>query len=371
MNSLCVPARAAPAVSGTDGDLLMSQTAAVNRRIVLASRPVGEPTGQNFRLETQAVPEAGQGQLLLRTVFLSLDPYMRGRMSDEPSYAEPVAIGEPMLGGTVCRVERSNHADFQAGDWVLAHSGWQDYAVSDGKGVLNLGAAPSKPSYSLGVLGMPGFTAYMGLLDIGQPRQGETVAVAAATGGVGAVVGQIAKLKGCRVVGIAGGAEKCAYAVEELGFDVCVDHRAPDFAQQLQVATPDGIDVYFENVGGAVFDAVLPRLNPRARVPVCGLIASYNATSAPGGPDRLPALMRAMLTRRIKMQGFIIFHDYDDRYDEFRHVMQAWIAQGLISYREDVLDGLEQAPAGLIGLLKGENAGKRIVRVGPDAGSGQ
>ncbi len=344
----------------------MSQSSSINRRIVLAARPHGEPADSDFRLETGEVPQPGPGQVRLRTIYLSLDPYMRGRMSDAPSYAEPVKVGEPMVGGTVARVEASNNPAYQAGDWVLAQSGWQDYALSDGTGLLHLGPDPEHPSYSLGVLGMPGFTGYMGLLDIGQPKAGETVVVAAASGAVGAVVGQIAKIHGCRVVGIAGGADKCRYAVEELGFDECLDHKAPDLPARLARAVPQGIDVYFENVGGAVFDAVLPLLNPRARVPVCGLIAAYNATSQPEGPDRLGLLMRAILTKRLKVQGFIIFNEYAHRYGEFRQAMEVLVRDGRIKYREDVVEGLENAPRGLIGLLRGENAGKRIVRVGPD-----
>jgi len=345
-----------------------TQRADVNRRIVLAARPVGEPKDSDFRLETGPVPQPADGQVLLRTVYLSLDPYMRGRMSDARSYAPSVALGETMVGGTVCRVAASRHPDYAEGDWVLAQSGWQDYAVSDGTGLLPLGRDPAHPSWALGVLGMPGFTAYMGLLDIGRPQAGETVVVAAATGAVGAVVGQIARLKGCRVVGIAGGADKCRYAVQELGFDACLDHRADDLAQRLAEVVPDGIDVYFENVGGKVFQAVLPLLNPRARVPVCGLVADYNATGLPEGPDRVPQLMRTVLSRRIHMQGFIIFLDYGHRYDEFRTAMTAWVDEGRIKYREDVVEGLSQAPRGLIGLLRGENAGKRIVRVGHDTG---
>ncbi|KCB40575.1 NADP-dependent oxidoreductase [Bordetella hinzii] len=341
------------------------QSATVNRRIVLARRPQGEPLETDFRLETEAVPQVGPGQVLLRTVYLSLDPYMRGRMSDAPSYAKPVALGEVMVGGTVCRVAASQHPDYAVGEWVLAQSGWQDYALSDGRGLLRVDAR--HPSYSLGVLGMPGYTGYMGLLDIGQPKPGETVVVAAASGAVGSVVGQVARIKGCRVVGIAGGVDKCRYAVEELGFDACVDHRAADLAGRLAEVTPDGIDVYFENVGGKVFDAVLPRLNPRARVPVCGLISAYNATEPPAGPDRLPALMGVVLRKRIRMQGFIIMQDYPDGFGEFRQTMGAWLEQGYIKYREDVVEGLEAAGRGLIGLLRGENAGKRIVRVGDEA----
>jgi NADPH-dependent curcumin reductase CurA len=290
---------------------------------------------------------------------------MRGRMSDAPSYAAHVEIGEVMVGGTVARVEASEHADYKPGDLVLSYSGWQDYALSDGKGLTKLDAKLGKPSYALGVLGMPGFTAYMGLLDIGQPQAGETVVVAAATGAVGSVVGQIAKLKGCRVVGIAGGADKCKYAVEELGFDACIDHRAADFPQQLAAACDKGIDVYFENVGGAVFNAVLPLLNLHARVPVCGLIANYNAAGKPEGPDHLPGLMGKLLVRRIKMQGFIIF-DYYHRYQEFFKDMSGWLAAGKIKFREDIVDGLENAPQAFIGLLEGKNFGKLVIRAGDE-----
>ncbi|OZI75029.1 NADP-dependent oxidoreductase [Bordetella genomosp. 12] len=346
---------------------MAQQSASVNRRILLARRPTGEPLESDFRLVTEAVPQVGPGQVLLRTVYLSLDPYMRGRMSDAPSYAKPVGLDEVMVGGTVCRVAASQHPDYAVGEWVLAQSGWQDWALSDGQGLLSLGHAPRNPSYSLGVLGMPGYTGYMGLLDIGQPQPGETVVVAAATGAVGSVVGQIARLKGCRVVGIAGGVEKCRYAVQQLRFDACLDHRSPELAAMLAEVTPDGIDVYFENVGGKVFDAVLARLNPRARVPVCGLISAYNATDLPPGPDRLPALMGTVLRKRIRLQGFIIMQDYPDGFAAFRQVMGRWLEQGQVKYREDVIDGLESASRGLIGLLRGENAGKRIVRVGDEA----
>lgn len=344
----------------------MTQTNTINRQIQLASRPVGAPTAANFQLVTSSVPSAGPGQVLLRTVFLSLDPYMRGRMSDAASYAASVAVGATMVGATVCRVETSQHAGFAVGDWVLAYTGWQDYAVSDGAGLTRLDPKMTRPSYALGVLGMPGFTAYMGLLDIGAPKAGETVVVAAATGAVGSVVGQIAKLKGCRVVGIAGGPQKCQAAVDELGFDACVDHHSPDLPALLLAACPKGIDVYFENVGGKVFDAVLPLLNSAARVPVCGLISNYNATRLPDGPDRNPLLMRTVLTKRIRMQGFIIFDDYGQRYPEFAKDMGQWLAQGKIKFREDIVDGLENAPQAFIGLLDGKNFGKLIVRVAND-----
>lgn len=344
----------------------MSQSAMQNRRWVLASRPHGAPTPENFRLEEQPIPEPEEGQVLLRTEWLSLDPYMRGRMSDAPSYSPPVEIGAVMVGGTVSRVERSNHPDFKPGEWVLGYSGWQTHALSDGKDLVKLGDNPAHPSWSLGILGMPGFTAYMGLLDIGQPKSGETLVVAAATGPVGATVGQIGKIKGCRVVGVAGSEEKCRHAVEVLGFDQCIDHHADDFAQQLADACPDGIDVYYENVGGKVFDAVLPLLNTSARVPICGLVSGYNATDLPDGPDRLPLLMGTLLKKRIRMQGFIIAQDYGDRIDEFQAQMGRWVQEGKIHYREQVTDGLENAPQALIGLLEGKNFGKVVIRVAAD-----
>ncbi|WP_417070952.1 NADP-dependent oxidoreductase [Niveibacterium terrae] len=336
-----------------------------NTRVLLASRPEGAPTVANFRIEYGPIPQPADGQLLLRTVYLSLDPYMRSRMSAAKSYAAAMNEGDVMVGATVCRVEASRHPDYQAGEWVLAYTGWQSHALSDGVGLHKL-SGMARPSLALGVLGMTGFTAYMGLLEIGQPRAGETVVVAAATGAVGSVVGQIAKLKGCRVVGIAGGAEKCRYAVEELGFDVCLDHRSPDLAAELAAACPQGIDVYFENVGGVVFDAVLPLLNTGARVPLCGLIAQYNATGLPAGPDRSPLLMRTLLTRRIRMQGFIIFDDYASHYPEFLKTMGEWVANGTVRYREDIVSGLENAPQAFIGLLQGHNFGKLIIQVGAD-----
>jgi len=354
------------AFSISDEGLTMSQSTTINRRIILNSRPVGAPTAENFRLEESAVPVPSSGQVLLRTVYLSLDPYMRGRMSDAPSYAAPVALGEAMVGGTVSRVVASQHPDFQPGSLVLAYSGWQDYALSDGTGLTRLDAQMSKPSVALGALGMPGFTAYMGLLDIGQPKAGETVVVAAASGAVGSMVGQIAKLKGCQAIGIAGGVDKCRFVVDELGFDACVDHRSADFQQQLAAACPKGIDVYFESVGGAVFDAVLPLFNASARVPLCGLIAHYNDTGLPPGPDRLGLLTRTLLTKRIKMQGFIIFDDYGHRYPEFFKQMSTWLKEGEVTFREDIVDGLQNAPQAFIGLLEGKNFGKLIIRVAGD-----
>jgi NADPH-dependent curcumin reductase CurA len=341
----------------------MPQSTTVNRRIVLSKRPVGAPTKEDFRIEPGPVSQPADGQVLLRTLYLSLDPYMRGRMSDAPSYAAPVAIGDVMVGATVSHVHASHNPGFKVGDLVLGNAGWQDYAVSDGRGLTLLESKDGHPARALGVLGMPGFTAYMGLLDIGHPVAGETVVVAAASGAVGSVVGQIAKLKGCTAVGIAGGAEKCRYVVDELGFDHCIDHHSDDFVAQLTAACPKGIDVYFENVGGAVFDAVLPLLNARARVPVCGLIANYNDTAAPTGPDRRAELMGTLLRKRIRMQGFICFDDYGPRYPEFLAAMRPWVQDGIVKSREDIVLELENAPGAFIGLLQGKNFGKLVIQL--------
>jgi NADPH-dependent curcumin reductase len=342
-----------------DGGIAMTETA---ERIVLASRPVGEPTLDNFRLEEPPIPKPGPGQMLLRTLWLSLDPYMRGRMSDAPSYAKPVEIGGVMEGGTVSEVIASNVPRFTKGDIVVGRTGWQTHALSDGSSLQKLEPTRAPIQTALGVLGMPGMTAYMGLLEIGKPAAGETVVVAAASGAVGSVVGQIARIKGARAVGIAGGPDKCRYVTEELGFDSCTDHQAPDFAAGLASACPKGIDVYFENVGGAVFEAVFPLLSPFARIPVCGLISMYNATSLSPGPILLPHLMRAVLTKRLTLRGFIV-SDFIGRYGDFMHDVSAWVREGRIKYREDVVEGLGKAPRAFIGLLRGENFGKLLVRV--------
>ena len=335
----------------------------VHHRIVLNSRPIGKPIADNFRLETLNASTPNEGQLLLRTLFLSLDPYMRGRLSDASSYAAPVEVGQVIVGGTVSRVEISDHPAYHEGDLVLGQSGWQSHYVSDGTGLTRLDPEMPHPSLALGVLGMPGFTAYMGLLDIGRPKPGETVVVAAASGAVGSVVGQIARIQGCRIIGIAGGQEKCDYVTNELGFDACIDHHAEDFAAQLATACHGGIDVYFESVGGKVFDAVLPLLNAQARVPLCGLISHYNDTASATGPDRLPLLTRTILTKRLTVKGFIIFDDYGDRFRAFFDQMSVWVQEGRVKFREDIVQGLENAPEAFIGLLEGKNFGKLIVRV--------
>lgn len=340
----------------------MNTDATLNRRILLAAHPKGLPTLQDFQLDTQPVPTPAEGQVLLRTLHLSLDPYMRNLMDEVgPGYAPPVALGETMVGGTVSRIVASRNSRFNENQIVLANAGWQDYALSDGSDLQPLDDM-AQPSLALGGMGMPGFTAYVGLLDIGQPRPGDTVVVAAATGAVGAVVGQLARLKGARVVGIAGGADKCRYAVEALGFDACLDRREGRLQERLAAACPDGIDVYFENVGGDVLDAVLPLLNLGARMPVCGFIAHYNQPSSPQ-QDLRPQLLASVLQKRVRMQGFIILDHYADRFEQFRLDMGQWLGAGRIKLREDRADGLEQAPVAFIGLLEGRNFGKLIVDV--------
>ncbi|MCH9298384.1 NADP-dependent oxidoreductase [Pantoea allii] len=341
----------------------MTEQSTTNHAWLLASRPQGEPTEENFRYVAQPTPEIKDGEILLRTIYLSLDPYMRGRMDEGKSYAPPAELDQPMVGGTVCQVAASKKSEFKEGDWVLCQSGWQEYAVSDGKDVARLDNNLPHPSWALGILGMPGFTAYMGLMDIGQPKEGETLVVAAATGPVGATVGQLGKMKGCRVVGVAGGEEKCRHAVENLGFDACINHYSPDFEEQLKNACPDGIDIYFENVGGKVFDAVFPLLNTAARVPVCGLVSAYSQKALPAGPDRTSLIMAGILKRRIRMQGFIIFQDYGHRYPEFLKAMTPLVESKKIQYREHVIEGLEQAPKAFIDMLNGKNFGKTVVKV--------
>jgi NADPH-dependent curcumin reductase len=334
------------------------------KRVVLASRPIGEPKASDFRIEDYPLPTPNEGQVLLRTIWLSLDPYMRGRMSDAPSYAAPVPVGGVMEGGTVCEVIASHHSDFTKGDIVLARAGWQTHAVSDGKGLTKIDPKLAPISTAVGVLGMPGMTAYVGLLEIGKPQPGETVVVAAASGAVGSAVGQIAKIKGARVVGIAGGKDKCDYVKRELGFDDCLDHRDPHLAAKLKEACPKGIDVYFENVGGAVLEAVFPLLNAFARVPVCGLIAQYNDIGATP-PKWALSMMRSVLTKRLTIRGFIV-SDFAARQADFLRDMSQWVREGKVKYREFVTDGIDHAPAAFMGLLKGANFGKQLVRVGPD-----
>jgi NADPH-dependent curcumin reductase CurA len=333
-----------------------------NVQIRLASRPEGRPVPENFAITQAPVPSPGDGQVLIRTQYLSLDPYMRGRMSDAPSYAPPVKVGGLMVGGTVGEVVESNAPALRPGDVVTAYTGWQKYGVQDASSVRKLDPGLAPVTTALGVLGMPGFTAYAGLTQIGRPKADETVVVAAATGPVGATVGQLAKILGCRAVGIAGGPRKAAY-LSEIGFDAGLDHRAPDFADQLAAATPDGIDVYFENVGGHVWDAVFPRLNSFARIPVCGLVAMYNATGLPPGPDRTAMLMSAILRKSLTVRGFIVSEFAESLMPEFIQRATPWVRDGSLKFKEDIVDGLENAPAAFIGMLEGKNFGKLIIRV--------
>ncbi|HEV7322855.1 MAG TPA: NADP-dependent oxidoreductase [Ensifer sp.] len=338
-----------------------------NTQVLLAARPSGRPAPSDFRIVETAIPEPSEGEVLLKILYLSLDPYMRGRMNAGRSYAKPVEIGTVMEGGTVARVLRSRHPDYSDGDFVLSHSGWQSYALSRGQDLRKLDPAAAPLSTALGILGMPGFTAYAGLLTIGRPKPGETVVVAAASGAVGSAVGQIARIKGARAIGIAGGADKCAFVRDVLGFDAVIDHRAPDFADQLAAACPGGIDVYFENVGGHVWDAVFPLLNDFARVPVCGLIAHYNqAAGAQEGGDRLPGVMREVLSRSLLIRGFIQ-REFADQRPAFYQEMAGWIKGGEVRYREDIVDGIENAPEAFIGLLDGRNFGKLVIRVAAES----
>ncbi|MEV6060971.1 NADP-dependent oxidoreductase [Nocardia asteroides] len=337
-------------------------------QIRLAARPAGEPQDTDYEVVVADLPELGDGQLLLRTVYLSLDPYMRGRMNMTNSYAAPLDLGDVMIGGTVCEVLESRSPKRSPGDLVLAFTGWQTHAVVDAQLTRRLDPAVAPVSTALGVLGMPGFTAYAGLLEIGKPRPGETVVVAAATGPVGSAVGQIARKKGARAVGIAGGPEKCRALIEEFGFDVAIDHRAPSFRDDLAAATPDGIDVYFENVGGAVTDAVLGRLNDFARIPVCGVVSTYNSLLDPAVRDRLDlsAFLFQILSRSLTVRGFIQSEFVPAHYADFLREMAGWVADGSVRYREDIVDGLERAPEAFRGLLTGRNFGKLLVRVGAD-----
>lgn len=337
-----------------------------NRRIVLAARPQGAPQSSDFSMISEPVPDLGEGEIISRTIYLSLDPYMRGRMNEGKSYAAPVEIGETMCGGTVSQVLKSNNPEFAKDDYILTYDGWQEYAVSDGKGARKLDPTQAPISTAVGVLGMPGMTAYMGLLEIGQPQSGETVVVAAATGAVGSNVGQIARLKGCRVVGIAGSTEKCEFALNELGFDACINYKDAGFRDSLKTACPEGIDVYFENVGGMVFEAIIPLLNFQSRIPVCGLIAHYNDTELPSGPNVLPKLMRMVLTQRVTIRGFIV-SDFSNKQGAFLRDMSKWIADGKIKYKEDIVEGLDNAVGAFQGLLEGSNFGKLLIQVSEDA----
>ncbi|HEY8609511.1 MAG TPA: NADP-dependent oxidoreductase [Noviherbaspirillum sp.] len=326
------------------------------KRLVLASRPKGQVTPENFRLEQLPVPEIRDGEVLVRNHYLSLDPYMRMRMEDVRSYAAPQAIGETMVGGTVGEVVASKNPKFAVGDKVQGMFGWSEMGVSDGVLLRRLDTTHVPLSAYLGSVGMPGMTAWYGLTQIMQPKPGETIVVSAASGAVGSVVGQLAKLRGCRAVGIAGGAEKCAYVVDELGFDACIDYKAGNLEADLAKATPDGIDAVFENVGGKVFDASLARMNPFGRIALCGLIAGYDGEPMP------ITNARVFLTMRLTMRGFIV-SEHMDLWPQGLQELGGLVATGKLKFRESVAEGLEAAPEAFIGMLKGKNFGKQLVKL--------
>jgi len=328
--------------------------------VVLASRPSGDPTAGNFRLETRPVPALEDGQIMVRVIYLSLDPYMRPRMTELKSYTPPFALDAPLTGGAIGEVIESKSDKFAKGDIAMGMFGWETISIVDARGVRKLDAKAAPLTYHLGVLGMPGYTAYWGMLHIGRPKPGETVFVSAATGAVGSLAGQLAKLKGARVAGCAGSDAKCSFAVKELGYDACFNHNARhDYDQALAELCPNGIDVDFENVGGPIFHAVFRKMNDFGRIAMCGAIAEYNDERPQPGPDK----MFSIIQRRLKIEGFIVSDHMRDM-GEFMRDVPAWIAQGKIHYRETVVQGLEHAPQAFMGLLKGENFGKLIVQVG-------
>lgn len=336
----------------------------VSKQMLLVNYPVGKPKLDDFKLVETPLPEIKNGEALIKTIYFSLDPYMRGRMSQANSYAEGYKLGEVMYGGAVCVVEQSKNPLLNVGDLVSTFTGWQTHAVLNDAAIKMTQKPPKeiKPSLSLGALGMPGFTAYHGLMKIGEPKAGETVVVAAATGPVGSMVGQLAKLKGCRVVGIAGGSEKCAYAVSELGFDVCLDHKSATFKDDLKNACPKGIDIYFENVGGMVFDAVRPLLNIFARVPLCGFISAYNQINNLKETGFSTSILLEILIKRMRVQGFII-SDHFNHINEFLNEVAPMVLSGKIKFKEDFVKGIENAPAAFIGMLEGKNFGKLIIEI--------
>jgi NADPH-dependent curcumin reductase CurA len=330
-----------------------------NRKFTLASRPVGMPKESDFKLVETPVLDPGPGEVLVEALYLSVDPYMRGRLRDAKSYAAPVEIGGVMVGGVAGEVVASNNPRFAAGDIVQGDLGWQEYTVTNGKGVRKVDPSLGPISTSLGVLGMPGLTAYFGLLDIGQPKPGETVVVSGAAGAVGSLVGQIAKIKGCRAVGIAGSDDKVRWLVSELGFDGAFNYKtAKNYVEKLKELCPKGIDVYFDNVGGPVTDAVIPLLNVRARLAICGQISQYNQES----PEPGPRWLWALIVKQARAEGFLVFQ-FADKYEQGLAEMAGWIKAGKLKYREDIVEGFERLPRAFIGMLQGDNTGKRLVKV--------
>ncbi len=330
-----------------------------NRKFTLAARPVGMPKPSDFKLVEEPVKTPGDGEMVVRSLYISVDPYMRGRMNDVKSYAAPVAIGGTMVGGVVGQVVESKNPKFKAGDIVQGEFGWQEYAVSDGKGIRKIDPSIAPISTAIGVLGMPGLTAYFGLLEIGQPKAGETVVISGAAGAVGMVVGQIAKIKGCRVVGIAGSDDKVRYLIDELGFDGAFNYKTTkNYVEKLKELCPQGIDVYFDNVGGTITDAVIPLLNVKARMSICGQISQYNLEK----PETGPRWLWAMIVKQARVEGFLVFQFFD-KFAPAAAEMAGWIKEGKLKYREDIVDGFENLPQAFIGMLEGDNTGKRLVKV--------
>ncbi len=329
-----------------------------SREIRLASRPEGEPRASDFELAEVEVAEPGAGEILVKNHFMSVDPYMRGRMRDVKSYVPPFQIGQVMDGGSVGEVVASKNDEFSVGDHVVGMQGWREFYVSDGSGQRKVDPDLAPLSAYLGVLGMPGLTAYVGLLDIGEPKEGETVFVSGAAGAVGSLVGQIARIKGCKVAGSAGTEEKVAHLTGELGFDAAFNYKGADLHAELTKACPEGIDVYFENVGGPMLEAVLLHMRPFGRIPVCGMISQYNVTEAPPGPRSIIAV----IPNRLKIQGFIV-SDHGDRMQDFIQDVAGWIKAGKIKYDETVFEGIDKAPEAFLGLFQGSNTGKMVVKL--------
>ena len=332
----------------------------MNKRIVLANRPLGLPKLSDFTLVEAPVPQPGEGEFLVRAHYLSLDPYQRGRMNDGPSYAAPVGIGEVMVGGVVGEITLSNHPDYAIGETVVGNLGWQQYAVSDGQGIRKVDPGLAPVSTALGILGMPGMTAYFGLLEIGKLKPDDTLVVTSAAGAVGSAVGQIGKLKGCRIIGVAGSDSKVDYLVSELGFDDAFNYKTvKNYYRKLRTLCPKGIDVYFDNVGGAVTDAVFRLINVGARIVICGQISQYNLTR----PEMGPRFLWQLIVKRARIEGFLV-GDFAERYEAGLQEMASWLADEKIRYREDIAEGIEQAPEAFIGLLQGRNHGKQLVKIG-------
>ncbi|MFQ5636522.1 MAG: NADP-dependent oxidoreductase [bacterium] len=329
-----------------------------NQQYLLAARPVGLPKNSDWEYKESPAPKPSDGELLLRVLYISIDPAMRGWMNEGKSYIDPVAIGDVMRALAIGRVVESNHPDFQVGDHVSGGLGVQSYALSDGKGLMKVDPEIAPLPLYLSALGMPGMTAYFGLLEVGQPNAGETLVVSGASGAVGSVVGQIGKIKGCRVVGLAGGEKKCSYLVKDLGFDAAIDYKSQDLRTGLKEHCPHGIDVYFDNVGGEILDTVLTRINRGARIPICGAISQYNNTTAVKGPSNYLSL----LVNRARMQGFVVF-DFAGRYQEAAQEMGLWLAQGKLKSKEHIVEGIETFPETLLMLFSGENYGKLIIKV--------